>query len=67
MHEIVISVVCVATFVGTLGYIFFSKPKVKTEKYSPLFNASVTWGGDATEKVFENYKKATFRGEHQKH
>ena len=67
MHEIILSIVCIGTFVGTLGYIFFSKPKSKSEKCSPLFNASVTWGGPDEEEVFKNYKKATFKGEHRKH
>ena len=67
MHEIILSIVCIVTFVGVLGYIFFSKPKLKLEKYSPLFNADVTWGGPKTEEVFKNYKNATFKGEHRKY
>ena len=65
MHEIILSIVCIVTFVGVLGYIFFSKPKSKAEKYSPLFNADVTWGGSDEKEVFKNYKKATFKGEHR--
>lgn len=65
MHETVLSIVAIVVFCGTLGYILFSKPKSKAEKDSPVFNASVTWGGSDEKEVFENYKKATFKGEHR--
>ena len=70
MHEIILSIVCIACWVGVLGYLFFSKPKSKTEKYSPLFNADVTWGGPDAEEVFETLRKAnvkpTFNGNHKR-
>jgi len=69
MHEIILSIVCIVTFAGGLGYIFFSKPKSKTEKHSPLFNADVTWGGQNEDEVFETLRKAnvkpTFSGNHK--
>lgn len=69
MHEIILSIIVVGLFVGTLGYIFFSKPKSKTEKNSPLFNASVTWGGPDEKEVFETLRKhnakVTFKGDHK--
>ena len=70
MHEIILSIVCIVTFVGVLGYILFSKPKSKSEKCSPLFNASVTWGGPDEKEVFESLRKhnvkATFKGNHKR-
>ncbi|MBE5812917.1 MAG: hypothetical protein E7314_04600 [Clostridiales bacterium] len=71
MHEIILSIVCIVTFVGVLCYIFFSKPKSKTEKQSPLFNADVSWGGPDAEEVFESLRKSnvkpTFKGNHKKY
>ena len=70
MHEIILSIVAIAVFCGTLGYILFSKPKSKSEKHSPLFNASVTWGGPDEREVFENLRKhnvkPTFKGNHKR-
>jgi hypothetical protein len=69
MHEIILSIIVVGLFVGTLGYIFFSKPKSRTEKLSPIFNASVTWGGPDEKEVFETLRehnvKPTFKGNHK--
>ena len=65
MHEIILSIVCIVTLSGVLGYIFFSKPKSETEKYSPLFNLSVTWGGP--KEVYKNTNKAKFKGNHKKY
>ena len=70
MQEIILSIVAIVVFGGTLGYIFFSKPKVKTENLSPLFNASVTWEGPDAEEVFETLRKhnvkPTFKGNHKR-
>ena len=69
MHEIVLSIVVIVTFVGVLGYLLFSEPKSKAKKLSPLFNADVTWGGPTAEEVFETFEKSnmkvTFKGEHK--
>ena len=65
MYEIILSIVCVACWCWTFGYIFFTKPKI--EKKSPFFNIDVTWSGTDADEVIENYKKATFKGEHRKY
>ena len=69
MHEIILSIVCIACWVGVLGYVFFSNPKSKIAKQEVLFNADVTWGGPDAEEVFESLRKsnvkATFKGNHR--
>jgi len=70
MHEIILSIVCIACWVGVLGYIFFSEPKSKSEEQSILFNADVTWKGPDAKEVFETLRKAnlkpTFKGNHKR-
>lgn len=69
MHEIVLSIVTIASLGGVLGYIFFSKPKSETEKLSPFFNPDVTWNGpdavEVAEKLEKSNVKATFKGNHK--
>lgn len=61
MQEIIFGIITVGFSVVSLGYIFFWKPKSKTEKKSVLFNADVTCGGPDAEEVFETLKKANVK------